>query len=542
MADINEQDLLDEIQFNIKQKDLIKARLVLSSLGTVSRQTQRQALFQVTQADDDFAIPLLAGVIARTPDLSQSFPFIKETLISKVLESPQVVVNILSKKNGQAEKALLIEMAGEIPIKQAVTSLLEILNREQDAKTIQAAIIALGMIGDPAAEGPVSEFLYAGNREVVIAAVRAMGQIKTPGAIDHLSKRLGGDTEVDNIITDILAKADTPEAVEKLNETLASSRADVRTAGKKKMLAVGVTAVRVLIRNLSGNNPDLLIHSLNVLGDMGDVAAVPAIRKLLHNQPEDPNVRFAAYEALGNLPLDRGAFSLAVGLADADSSVRAAAGRAVDRHFSPPLAAGLMNMIGTGDTEAVALVHTIIDAQCDSIVLGLWEEDAFREPASKYLSGKAHPDIQSHFKQILAEKGVEDLTEATAQEGSGKERLKVFAVDDSKMILGIYRSVLHNLGYDPCLFEFPVGALSEIRKLKPAVILTDLNMPDITGIDLTKDIRKLYSKEELPIIMVTTQDDKEDNEAAIAAGINSILQKPFTEEQIGSVLAEFVKV
>lgn len=39
MADINEQDLLDEIQFDIKEKDLIKGRLVLSSLGTVSRPT-----------------------------------------------------------------------------------------------------------------------------------------------------------------------------------------------------------------------------------------------------------------------------------------------------------------------------------------------------------------------------------------------------------------------------------------------------------------------------------------------------------------------
>lgn len=495
----------------------------------------------MTQADDDFAIPLLAGVIARTPDLSQSFPFIKETLFSKVLESPQVVVDILSKKNGQPEKTVLIEMAGEIPTKQAVTPLLEILDREQEAKTIQTAITALGMIGDPAAEGSVSEFLYAGSREVVIAAVRAMGQIKTPGAIDHLSKRLGGDSEIDDIITDILAKADTPTALEKLNETLASSKADVRTAGKKKMLAVGVTALRVLIRNLSGNNTDLLIHSLNVLGDMGDAAAVPAIRKLLHNHPEDPNVRFAAYEALGKLPLDKGAFSLAIGLADTDGSVRAAAARAVDRHFNASLAAGLMNMIGTGDAEALGLVHTIIDTQCDSIVLGLWEENAFVEPASRYLSGKAHPDIRSHFKQLLADKGIEGLSEVTSVERVGEDRVRVFAVDDSKMILGLYRSVLHNLGYEPCLFEFPAGALNEIRKRKPAAVLTDLNMPDITGIDLTKGVRTLYSKEELPVIMVTSQDEKEDNEAAIAAGINSILQKPFTEEQLGAVLAEFVK-
>jgi CheY-like chemotaxis protein/HEAT repeat protein len=540
MDTIKERDLLDEIQFDIKTKDLIKGRLVLASLGAVSRQTQRQALFQVTQADDDFAMPLLAGVIAQDPSLSQTFPFIKETLFSKVLESPQVAVDILQ-QHGHPEKGVLIDMAGEIPIKQAVPALLEILTGEQQLKTIQAAITALGMIGDPAAEGPVSEFLYAGNRDVVLAAVRAMGQIRTPGAMDHLSKRLGGDSEIDAIIMDILAKAEAPEAVAKLNETLASSKAHVRAAGKKKMLAVGVTAVRVLIRNLSGKNSDLIIHSLNVLGDMGDAGAVPSIRKLLHNQPEDPNVRFAAYEALGKLPLDKGAFSLAVGLVDGDGSVRAAAARAVDRHFAAPLAAGLMNMIGTGDAEAQALVHTIMDAQCDSIVLGLWEEDAFREPAKKYLSGKAHPDIRAHFKKVLTDKGVDDWSEKPPEERAGKKRVRVFAVDDSKMILNIYRSVLHNLGYEPHLFEFPAGALNEIRKLKPAVILTDLNMPDITGIDLTKGVRKLFSKEDLPIIMVTTQDDDEDNDAAMTAGVNTIVQKPFTEEQIGAVLAEYAK-
>jgi PleD family two-component response regulator len=295
------------------------------------------------------------------------------------------------------------------------------------------------------------------------------------------------------------------------------------------------------MRNLSGKNTDLIIHSLNVLGDMEDAAAISAIRKLLRNHPGDPNVRFAAYEALGKLPLDKGAFSLAVGLTDADGSVRAAAARAVDRHFNAPLAGGLMNMIGAGDGEAVELVHTVIDAQCDNIVLGLWEEDAFREPANKYLMTKAHGDIRTHFKKILADKGTEPFAEATPAEDAGKERLKVFAVDDSKMILNIYRSILHNLGYEPCLFEFPAGALDQIKKEKPAVVLTDLNMPDITGIDLTKGMRELYGKEDLPIIMVTTQDEGDDKDAAYAAGVNMILQKPFTEEQIGATLTEYLK-
>ena len=107
--------------------------------------------------------------------------------------------------------------------------------------------------------------------------------------------------------------------------------------------------------------------------------------------------------------------------------------------------------------------------------------------------------------------------------------MRVFAVDDSKMILNIYRSVLHNLGCEPLLFEFPALAIEAAKTSKPDLIFTDLNMPNISGVDLTKTIRRIYSKDELPIIMVTTQNEGQDNEAAYKAGINAILHKPFNE-------------
>lgn len=58
----------------------------------------------------------------------------------------------------------------------------------------------------------------------------------------------------------------------------------------------------MLAENLCSGDPDVQIHSLNVLGDIGDPAAIAPIRKLLHSHPENPNVRFAAYEALGLYP------------------------------------------------------------------------------------------------------------------------------------------------------------------------------------------------------------------------------------------------
>ena len=541
MAKINEQDLLDEIRFDIKEKDLIKARLVLSALGHVDRKTQKQALFEVSRSGDDFAIPLLAGVIAENPDVSESFPQLKETLFSKIIDNPEILLDLLLKTKEPSVRTFLAEAAGEIRLKEAVPTLLNILSNKADVKIIESAIIALGMIGDPSAVATVCEHLYSNSREVVVATIHTLGEIATPSAIRKLGEKLGGDSELDLKIIDIIAKTQVPEAIEILNKTLGSQHTQLHAVVKKKLGGVGVMSIRILIKNLFFDNRDLIIHSLNVLGDIGDSAAVPAIRKLIHQQPEDPNVRFAAYETLGRLPLDKGVYTLAAGLDDPADNVRNAAAKAIDRHYNAALAGGIRNFIRSGNIEALKIIAAIIDSQCNNIFLDLLEEDYFKGPAIDYMLDKAHPDVRSYFARILENAGHNDLAKKIMPKKKAKEKakLKVFVVDNSRMILNIYRTVLYNLGYESHLFEFPAKALEQIKKGKPDVILTDLFMPDITGIDFTKAVRKRYSKSELPIIMITTQKEAQENKGVYAAGVNDIIHKPFTEKQIGKALAKF---
>ncbi len=107
------------------------------------------------------------------------------------------------------------------------------------------------------------------------------------------------------------------------------------------------------------------------------------------------NVRFAAHEALGRLPFDKGAFALAAGLEDAVDHVRSAAAKAIDKHYNPVLAGGVRNLIRCGNAQALSNMGTVINSRCENIFLDLLEEDSFKMTAMKYLSNKAHPDIQS---------------------------------------------------------------------------------------------------------------------------------------------------
>jgi CheY-like chemotaxis protein/HEAT repeat protein len=536
MTKINPRHFIDELRFDIKANDQIKARLVMAHFDDMDAQTQRMALFELSRAPDAFVFPLLVGISTQVSSSVDPNPSIKELLYSKALDNPEILTRMLMRELKSTHRAVLAEIAGEIKLEEATPILLSILGEEQDERVLRSAIAALGMIGDPCATTPLSEFLYAGSAELVIAAIQSLGLLGTPTAIQRLNDKLGADTDLDYLILEVFARSQEPEALERLNALLSAQQARLRNAAKQHLVQIGRKAVPVLINNLRFDDPDLLIHTLNVMGAIGDESSIPPIRKLLHNEPRDANVRFAAYEALGHLPVAKGAFALAQGLNDPVDNVRAAAAGAIDHNYNTVLAAGIKNMLRDEDPAQRPISRTLMDAHCNTIFLDVIHDDLFHDFAVEYFSRQAHAETRDHFVDLLTANGLPEIATAIrnqAQTGHPiQSALKVYVVDDSKMILNIYRSVLHNLGCDPVVFEFPAEAIKQIHAHKPDLIFTDLNMPDINGVELAKAVRRVYSKEQVPIIMVTTQNECQDNEAAIKAGVNAILNKPFNERML----------
>jgi CheY-like chemotaxis protein/HEAT repeat protein len=543
MTMINARDFIEELRFDIREKDMLKAKLVLSKIGAVDGDVRKMALFELNRADDTFAIPLIINLIAERRDLARAYPKIKEILYAKALYHPEKLIAMLTREVKRENRVMLAEVAGDMRLEAATSQLMGILNEDDDEMVIKAVITALGMIGETAAITAISEYLYSGSLELTIAAIHALGQLASPTAFQRLSEKLGSDPDLDIMILDVFAADQSPEAIERLNEGLSSHYAHLRNAAKQRLRDMGGKAVPVLIANLLYDDPDLLIHTLNVLGQIGDESAIAPIRKLLHNEPKDANVRFAAYETLGMLPLEKGAFALAQGLTDPVENVRTAAAGAIDRNYNTMLAAGLKNMIRSGDSEARQVAETTLNAGCDTIFLDLMQEEVFQTCAVEFLSQRAHPDVRSRFVALMRQNGYDSLGVTITEQARGQAApmLKVFAVDDSKMILNIYRGVLHSLGCEPRLFEFPADALNALASDPPDVIFTDLNMPDIDGIALIREVRRRFDKVVLPIVMVTTQNETQDNEAAFDAGVNAIFHKPFTAQDIGRALTDIGK-
>ncbi|MGE3540089.1 MAG: response regulator [Candidatus Tectimicrobiota bacterium] len=542
MEQPNPQHYLSELQADIAANDPIKAQILLSYFSTLPPQLQHRTLFELSRCASEFAVPLLLQLSSEQPPEASVTTTIHSLLLEKLLEQPSLLVTLLAQPES-AGKPILIELAGELQMEAAVPCLVAMLHQETARDRLLSILDALGAIGHAAATSVLSDYLYADAQSLVTAAIRGLARLATPTAVQRLAERMGTDNELDCLILDAFGSMQDSLALSKLNEALRSHQARIRTHAKTVLQQLGAKAVPVLLDNLRyGDDPDLLIHTLNVLGLIGDVSAVSPIRKLLHSEPRDPNVRFAAYEALGLLPLQKGAFVLAEGLADTVEHVRIAAARALERQHNDIVLAGIKNLLAQDESQVRNTVQALLFAEADTLCLRLLDEAPFQQLAMQTLRTVAHPDLRRHFDQLLRQHGRRQLAEQLDQQATeavAPSKGVVYAVDDSRMMLKVYQNTLHQLGYTPVLFEFPVHALAQAKLTKPDLLVTDLNMPDMTGLELTSKLRTLYSAETLPIIMITTQDDTQSTDEARAVGVTALLPKPFTAAQLAATLERF---
>ena len=539
MTKLNPQHMIEELQDNIKTGDAIKAQLVLACLEQVDQKTRNKLIYILSRAEAEFSVPLFIYILTDQMAVADEMPIIRETLLGVLLAYPDKIVEFLGSPKIK-DKTELIKVVGELRFDEATSILLDLIAVSESEAEILLIIENLGLIGDPLAINTLTDYLYAANRQLIIAAVQSLGQVGTPTAMHRLAERMGTDNEIDYLILSIFSEVQDQISLEKLNDTIRSHYAHMRTFAKSELAKIGPKAVPVLIENLLYDDPDFRIHTLNVLGDIGDESAVIPIRKLLSNEPKSANVRFAAYETLALLPLKKGAYTLTAGLTYPEDHVCIAAARAIDKNFSTILGAGIKNLLRGPENEARHIAKVIVNAQVDNIFVHLADDELFEKLALIYLP-HTHKDIRGHYQKLLEQAGKNDFAQKITGEDELAVRPKVVAVDDSRMILNIYKATLHELGYDPVLFEFPSSALEWLQTEKPLMVLTDLNMPDITGIQLTEKIRKKYSASLLPVIMVTTQNESQDNEAAHMAGVNDILHKPFNAKSLGAAMDKILK-
>ncbi len=120
--------------------------------------------------------------------------------------------------------------------------------------------------------------------------------------------------------------------------------------------------------------------------------------------------------------------------------------------------------------------------------------------------------------------------------------MKFLVVDDFSTMRRIVRNLLKELGFTNVdEAEDGVVALQKLKSEQFDFVVSDWNMPNMTGIDLLKSIRADAALKHLPVLMVTAEAKKENIIEAAKAGANGYVVKPFTAATLDEKLNKIFK-
>ena len=117
------------------------------------------------------------------------------------------------------------------------------------------------------------------------------------------------------------------------------------------------------------------------------------------------------------------------------------------------------------------------------------------------------------------------------------EVAEIFVVDDSPILLKQFENLVTSWGYCVRSFYEPAVALQALTDANPAVVFLDINMPEVTGFDLVKQIRRLPGLEGVPLIMLTGEKTLSNNWRARWSGCQ-FMSKPLTLSEIPTFRSE----
>ena len=119
------------------------------------------------------------------------------------------------------------------------------------------------------------------------------------------------------------------------------------------------------------------------------------------------------------------------------------------------------------------------------------------------------------------------------------KNMRILIVDDFSTMRRIVKNLLNDLGFsNTAEAEDGNAALAALRASKFDFVVTDWNMPGMTGIELLKEIRADGNLNKLPVLMVTAEAKREQIIEAAQAGVNGYIIKPFTAATLQEKLAK----
>lgn len=112
------------------------------------------------------------------------------------------------------------------------------------------------------------------------------------------------------------------------------------------------------------------------------------------------------------------------------------------------------------------------------------------------------------------------------------KRQTILVIEDEKNIVELLKYNLEKQGFNILCCQNGQDGLSSALKEKPALILLDLMLPEITGMEICKILRQNYKTHDIPVIMLTAKSDEADIVLGLELGADDYVTKPFSPRQL----------
>lgn len=116
----------------------------------------------------------------------------------------------------------------------------------------------------------------------------------------------------------------------------------------------------------------------------------------------------------------------------------------------------------------------------------------------------------------------------------------IMIVDDEILIRSMVRKALENMGYEIMIATDGQAALDKLERHHVDLLITDINMPHISGLELLKRLRSSDKFKDLPVLCITGDSDSHLKEQAKSLGASGWVQKPFTPNGWGPTLSKIL--
>ncbi|MBI5015732.1 MAG: response regulator [Deltaproteobacteria bacterium] len=446
------------------------------------------------------------------------------------------------------------QTAGRCEFRTAVPTLVALASSDPDTSLLGEFLSTLSQLG--AAEAVPLSLRYLRHPDPVVSAtaIEMVGKHKDPACVGELYamvREAEADEryEICDLSTQKAIEAigylGTAEAVSFLVSKIHHRNPMVRRLIHDELIRCGARAVGPLGRLVLSGDDDEKVLAANLLGFIGDRSGVGLLLEALDGAVlSTPNARYAAYEALGRLGSLKALVRLADGLDEPDELSLMAVVTALEQEPPPFLAPRLRAALCSGDGQGDRLARTVIAVKAVRLFEAGYGD---KEAAARLVAAAAackDPDavaaVREKLTEIPGDRAAADAARLEGGDTAWKGR-RILAVDDSKSMLFFYRAAMAELGVEVQTAGDGEEALALLSgESSFDLVITDLNMPRMDGIELTRKIRANFLLEGLPILMATTESDGSQVELARKAGTNGFLSKPLTPEVLREAVLRYL--